>query len=83
MATVSQRELRNDSGRVMDRVESGETITLTRRGRAIAEIVPIRGPRTWVSREDILRAFQGLPPVHGDLKADADEFWGDGGDRVA
>lgn len=43
MRTISQRELRNDNARVMDEVERGETYTVTRRGVAVARIVPLTG----------------------------------------
>lgn len=38
--TISQRELRNDSGTIMRRVEQGERFTVTRNGIPVAELVP-------------------------------------------
>jgi prevent-host-death family protein len=38
--TISQRELRNDSGEIMRRVEQGETFTVTRNGTPVADLVP-------------------------------------------
>jgi prevent-host-death family protein len=61
MATVSVRELRNRTSEVMARVEAGEAVTLTVRGRAIADIVP-HG-----RRRDALPAgefFAGLRGAH-------------------
>lgn len=41
MATpVSQRELRNDSGAIMRRVQQGEHFTVTRNGVPVADLVP-------------------------------------------
>ncbi len=41
MATpVSQRELRNDSGTIMRRVQQGERFTVTRNGVPVADLVP-------------------------------------------
>jgi prevent-host-death family protein len=41
MATpVSQRELRNDSGAIMRRVQHGERFTVTRNGVPVADLVP-------------------------------------------
>jgi prevent-host-death family protein len=41
MATpLSQRELRNDSGAVMRRVQQGERFTVTRNGVPVADLVP-------------------------------------------
>lgn len=41
MAEVTVRELRNDGGRVLDRVERGESLTVTRDGNAVAELRPL------------------------------------------
>jgi len=38
--TISQRELRNESGMIMRRVEQGETFTVTRNGKPVADLVP-------------------------------------------
>lgn len=39
-STISQRELRNDSGVIMRRVEQGESFTVTRNGTPVADLVP-------------------------------------------
>ncbi|QAY73632.1 type II toxin-antitoxin system prevent-host-death family antitoxin [Agromyces protaetiae] len=41
MSTISHREMRNNSAEVLRRVESGETITVTNRGRAVAQLIPM------------------------------------------
>jgi antitoxin (DNA-binding transcriptional repressor) of toxin-antitoxin stability system len=41
MAEVAVREHRNDGGRVLERVERGESLTVTRDGHAIAELRPL------------------------------------------
>jgi prevent-host-death family protein len=38
--TVSQRELRNDSGAIMRRVQQGERFIVTRNGVPVANLVP-------------------------------------------
>lgn len=38
---ISQRDLRNRSGEIMDAVEHGETFTVTRSGSPIAQLVPL------------------------------------------
>lgn len=40
MRTIPQRELRNDSGRVLAAVAAGETIEVTSNGTAMAVMVP-------------------------------------------
>ena len=48
------RELRNHGGDVLDRVEAGERLTVTRNGKPVAELVPL--PRRELTLEEILRA---------------------------
>ncbi len=45
---VSVRELRNDTGRVVDAVGAGETVTLTVRGEPVADIVPHHRRTKWL-----------------------------------
>jgi len=43
MAThIPQRDLRNHSGEVLSRVERGEELTITVRGRPVADLIPTR-----------------------------------------
>ncbi|MGH3545900.1 MAG: type II toxin-antitoxin system Phd/YefM family antitoxin [Mycobacteriales bacterium] len=39
---IGQRELRNDNAAIMRRVEAGESFTVSRNGRAIADLGPHR-----------------------------------------
>jgi len=83
MTTITQRALRNDSAAIMDRVERGEAFQVTRNGRPVAELRPIGGPRTAVPITELLSAFADLPPAdYAQWRREADEFFGDGGDRV-
>lgn len=43
MATISQRELRNDNAEIMRGVEQGESYTVTRRGVPVARLSPFTG----------------------------------------
>lgn len=47
MATVPQKELRNNVGEVLRRAEAGEEITITVSGRPVAQLGPAR-TRQWV-----------------------------------
>jgi prevent-host-death family protein len=47
MATIPQKELRNNVGEVLRRAEAGEELTITVSGRAVAQLGPIR-TRQWV-----------------------------------
>jgi prevent-host-death family protein len=71
MDKVSVRELQNHEGDVLDRVEAGERLTVTRNGRPVAELVPL--PRRELALDEILRRARTLPPVDpGQLRADID-----------
>ena len=63
--TISQRELRNDSGVIMRRVEQGETFTVTRNGTPIADLVPHTARtdrrRRFVDVQDIAEGVAALP----------------------
>jgi prevent-host-death family protein len=66
MEIISQRELRNDSGKIMRRVEQGETFTVTRNGVPVADLVPHdrAGPdrrRRFVPVGEIGAAAKALP----------------------
>jgi prevent-host-death family protein len=43
MSEISIRDLRNHGGEVIDRVEAGERLTVTRDGRPVAELRPLPG----------------------------------------
>jgi len=46
MAEVGIRELRDHLSRYLDRVQDGEEVVVTDRGRAIARVLPMNGERT-------------------------------------
>lgn len=59
---ISQRELRNDSGRIMRAIDRGGSFIVTRNGVPVAELTPVR-PRRFVPTEAILTMFRGAPPL--------------------
>jgi len=67
MATpVSQRELRNDSGAIMRRVEHGERFTVTRNGVPVADLIPHNQsgpdrPRRFIPVTQIAAGLNELP----------------------
>jgi prevent-host-death family protein len=72
MADVSIRDLRNHGGDVIDRVTGGETLVVTRSGRPVAELRPLR--RSGLSAAALLDRWRRLPPVDADaLRADIDD----------
>ncbi|MGH2366052.1 MAG: type II toxin-antitoxin system Phd/YefM family antitoxin [Chloroflexota bacterium] len=73
MASVTIRDLRSHGGEVIDRVERGERLTVTRDGRPVAELQPITTPR--FTAEALLARWRGLPSVDSKaLRSDVDEI---------
>ena len=64
MAEASIRELRNHGGDVIDRVMAGERITVTRDGKAVAELRPLSASR--LSAAALVGRFKRLPPIDPD-----------------
>ncbi len=73
MATeLTQRELRNDSGDIMRRLDAGESFIVTRNGVPVGELTPIRRRRS-VSRERLIEVFKDIPPEnYADFRRDID-----------
>ena len=59
---ITQRELRNDSARVLREVEAGETLLIARGGVPVAELRPAQ-PRRFVARSAIAIAARRAPRV--------------------
>jgi prevent-host-death family protein len=59
MAEVTIRELRNHGGDVVDRVAAGERLIVTRDGRPVAELRPVRSSGMSVSV--LLSRWRRLP----------------------
>ncbi len=59
MSEVASRELRNRTRAVLDRVEAGETVTITVDGRPVAQIEPLPRGARWVSREEFIGRIVG------------------------
>lgn len=67
------RELRNHGGEILDRVEGGEAMTVTRDGRPIAELRPLA--RRPLQASLLLQRWQNLPAVDlVKLRADIDDL---------
>lgn len=53
---IPQRELRNETAKLMDAVAAGETFVVTRQGEPVAELRPIQSVRkTFINRDDLAR----------------------------
>lgn len=71
MTEVTIRELRNHGGEVVDRVAAGERLIVTRSGKPVAELRPVRA--TPLTATVLLQRWRRLPPVDpAALRADLD-----------
>lgn len=77
MVEVATRELRNNTADVLRRVENGESVVITVRGKPVADLVPHRGdePR-WMPREELVELLKTHSADPG-LRDDLDRMAGD------
>lgn len=69
---ISQRELRNDSGRIMRALTEGASFTVTRNGEPVGELTPLRR-RRFVRAEAAIELFRAAAPVgYEGLRRDLD-----------
>ena len=60
--TITQRELRNDSGEIMRALDRGEDFIVTRQGVPVGELRPVR--RRFVTHAALAAAVAGAPAVN-------------------
>jgi len=71
---VSRRDLRTRSKDIMDAVERGESFTITRDGRPMGQLVPLR--RRFVAREQfVVSSQQAAAPSLTQFRADQDLWY--------
>lgn len=61
MSQASVRDLRNQGGRVLDRVTAGESVTITKDGTPVARLEPLRRGR--LTATALVERFRRLPAV--------------------
>lgn len=59
---ITQRELRNESGRIMRALDKGQSFVVTRNGVPVGELIPLRR-RQFVPAETAVAVFAGAPRV--------------------
>ena len=70
---ISQRQLRNDSGRIMRALSEGETFTITSNGEPVGALTPLRR-RRFVRAEAAVEHFGAAAPTDYDsLRHDLDQ----------
>jgi antitoxin (DNA-binding transcriptional repressor) of toxin-antitoxin stability system len=69
---ITQRELRNESGRIMRALDKGKAFIVTRNGVPVGELIPLR-QRVFVATEAALATFAGSPRIaRGRFRKDVD-----------
>ena len=69
---ISQRELRNESGKIMSELDEGETFIVTRNGVPVGELAPLRRHR-FVPAETAVAVFKAAPAIdYQRFRADLD-----------
>ena len=69
---ISQRELRNDSGRIMRGLDEGRSYVVSRNGRAVGELRPLRRERL-VDAGVAVEMFRRAPALdHAQFRRDVD-----------
>ena len=69
---IIQRELRNNSGDIMRRLDEGEAFIVTRNGVPVGELIPLRRRRV-VNGSALAEAFRGAPRIDfAQLREDLD-----------
>lgn len=69
---ITQRELRNQSGEIMRKLDEGETFIVTRNGVPVGELTPLRRHR-FVAAETAVAMFRSAPGLEYEtFRADLD-----------
>ncbi|MCV7193995.1 type II toxin-antitoxin system Phd/YefM family antitoxin [Mycolicibacterium brumae] len=72
-AEISQRDLRMRSREIMDAVERGDSFVVTRDGRGIGQLIPLRQRRTFIPRDEVQALLGSLPAIDAQrFRADLD-----------
>lgn len=70
-AEIASRELRNDTAGLLRRVQAGEEVVITTRGKPVATLIPFAAERRrWLPRAELIRRLataQADPGLRDDL----------------
>lgn len=74
---VASRELRNNTAELLRRVNAGEQVVITTRGKPVASLVPFeRSRKRWLPRAELVRRLAAAQADSG-LRADLARLAGD------
>ena len=82
MSEVASRDLRNNTAGLLRRIESGEDITITVKGKPVARLSPYQPPRRRLIRRDELLGRLEQAQADPGLRRDLDELAGDTTDTL-
>ena len=69
---ISQRELRNHSGKIMRHLNEGKSFIVTRNGLPVGELTPLRR-RRFIPAVELVELFSAAPSIDYELfRADID-----------
>lgn len=72
MISITQRQLRNDSAKILRAVQEGQSMIVTRNGTPVAELRPVAA-RRYVSRSVLREAARTAPRIDASrFRADID-----------
>ena len=70
--SFTQRDLRNQSGKILRRLDQGESFIVIRNGAQAGELTPLRRHR-FVTAEGVVSIFKDAPPLDPNrFRADLD-----------
>jgi antitoxin (DNA-binding transcriptional repressor) of toxin-antitoxin stability system len=73
---ITLRDLRTRSREIMDALEHGQSFTITRDRRRIAELIPLRQRPRFVSRQEFAAMSRNVPAFDLEaFRADQDLRW--------
>jgi prevent-host-death family protein len=76
MSEIASRELRNDTSKVLGRVQAGEDVVITVSGRRVARLVPIQPVRRrWLPKSELVRRLR-VVQADSELRRDLAELAG-------
>jgi prevent-host-death family protein len=73
VATIPQKELRNQVAEVLRRAEAGEELTITVAGRAVAQLGPLKRG-SWIDAAELADLW--TTPIDRTLSRDMERFGG-------
>jgi prevent-host-death family protein len=65
MVTANLAQAKAHLSELLDRVEAGEEVTVTRHGRAVAHIQPVSRPKHPLRLDDLATFRATMPCLHG------------------